>query len=293
MRDLKRPDFLIIGAMKAGTTTVWADLACHPRIFFPVDKEPNSFVDPDVLSPSGRRRLATLYARAKDDQLCGDASTAYSKRPRHEGVAKRAREIMGPDAKIIYIVRNPIERIISQHHHSYATGYYGADINASVREDPCLIAFSQYAMQLEPWYESFGQEAVKVVKFEDYVKNRQAGANEFFTFLGVEPVTLDTSDQTFNRTEGKPVPRGWRAKLVESPLYRGTIRRMLSADMRQRLAGILLPKAPPRPDPPTLSTIDYIIEKVGPDVERLSMLLKKPAPLWDLQATRERFANNR
>lgn len=87
---MRRPDFLIIGAMKAGTTTLYRDLVDHPNIFLPEQKEPNTL----VMYGSDMRRIiddyASLFARSPQDAICGEASTAYTKRPDNEGVAARA-----------------------------------------------------------------------------------------------------------------------------------------------------------------------------------------------------------
>ncbi len=286
---MRVPDFLIIGAMKAGTTTVWADLSNHPRIFFPIDKEPDSFLSDDVLTPFGRRKLAGLYANATDDQLCGDASTSYSKRPRFEGVADRARQVLGPDARVIYMIRDPVQRLISQHYHAYTSKKQGPDINQCVRENPMLIAFSQYAMQLEPWLEAFGEKFVRVMKFETYIANRLTSAASLFRFLGLDPVELATADRVFNQSDSKRVARGGWRTFRSSPVYMKFMRRLLPATWRRAVADVVLPKAPPRPAPPTLETVDYILEHLAPDAERLRVILGRSEPVWDFEAIRRRY----
>ena len=85
-----------------------------------------------------------------------DASTAYSKRPDFEGVPERAVAVLPAGFKVIYMVRHPIERIVSQHHHAHFAGEVGASIDDAVRQHDRFIHYSRYAYQLEPWLEAVG-----------------------------------------------------------------------------------------------------------------------------------------
>src|SRR5262245_34426917 len=85
------PDFLIVGAMKAGTTSLHRDLNLHPQIFLPEEKEPEGLCHDRVLSARGRRRYARLFRPSRAGQMRGEASTAYTKLPEWQGVPARAR----------------------------------------------------------------------------------------------------------------------------------------------------------------------------------------------------------
>ncbi len=90
-----KPDFLVVGAMKGGTTTLYFDLGAHPDLHLPEPKEPEVLVrhaDPAAI----REAYAAHFRNARPGQLCGEASTVYTKRPDHEGVAERARQASGP-----------------------------------------------------------------------------------------------------------------------------------------------------------------------------------------------------
>ncbi|KAA0217288.1 MAG: hypothetical protein DYG94_01360 [Leptolyngbya sp. PLA3] len=268
------PGFLIIGGMKCGSTTLFRDLETNPRIFFPLDKEPENLCRDDVLTPDGLARYEALFARAKPGQVCAEASTAYTKRPDFEGVPSRALRVCGPDLKIIYLVRDPVKRAISHHFHEYARGNMPGDIDQAVREFPSLINYSRYAMQVQPWLETFGRESVCIIRFEDYVSNRVGWCEQICRLLGIEPRSeLIETDKVFNRSENKPVMRGpWRL-VAHNPLYRKLIRPLLSSDIKDRVRGKVLPKAPPRPAPPSEATIAHIRAAVSADQEILRPLL--------------------
>ena len=99
--------------MKAGTTTLYRDLYDHPEVFLPEEKEPDSLAYDDVLTTEGTRTYRGMFAGANDGQLIGEASTSYSKAPFFGDVPSRALRLCGSDLKIIYVVREPFERMVS------------------------------------------------------------------------------------------------------------------------------------------------------------------------------------
>ncbi len=287
------PSLLIIGAMKAGTTTVFRDVELHPGVFFPLDKEPGNLLTNDVLTDAGRRAYERIYARARADQIGADASTTYSKRPTFEGVAKRARAVLGPETAIVYMVREPIARIISQHHHELSAGDFRQDrpeeasIDQCVRTHEHLAAYSRYAWQIEPWRDAFGKDRVRIVRFEDYVRNRAAEATAIWQLAGLDPKPELIDDaKSFNRSDTKRVARGRWKHVVNNPAYRKVVRPLLPRSIKERVRDTVLPKALPKAAPPTPETVDALIAQLTPDVERLGRLMGLPGPAWDLEEVR-------
>src|SRR5690606_18597197 len=129
---LRLPDFLIIGAQKAGTTTLFRDLETHPQIAFSYHKEPHSLCYDQVLTPRGQRRYSDYFVHIKPGQICGEASTGYTRFPQFQGVAERALRVLGPDLRLIYIVRNPVDRVVSHHHHSVSEKGMPASVDDAV-----------------------------------------------------------------------------------------------------------------------------------------------------------------
>src|SRR5690606_39103208 len=105
-------DFLIVGAAKSGSTSLYRDLLRNPAIVFPAGKEPEGLAFDAVLTAAGLAAYAAPFARAQPapEQFAGDASQRYTIRPHYDRCAERALRVLGPQARIIYIVRNPIER---------------------------------------------------------------------------------------------------------------------------------------------------------------------------------------
>ncbi len=281
---MRRPDFLIVGAMKAGTTTLFFDLLQNPAVFMPTDKEPGHLLCDDVCTPGGRRDYEARFKRARADQLCGEASTGYTKLPDYPGVPNRAVRLLGRELKVIYLVREPVARIMSQHHHERSGGRITCGIDEAVRRYPRFIDYSRYAMQITPWLETLGPQQVLILHFESYVENRGATVDDVSRFLGIQPGgdQID-ADAVYNRSGGKPVREGPFEVLRTTALYRSLVRPILSPGVRQSLRRFLLPRAPQHAETPSAQTVEHIIDELAEDVERLRVIMGADEPLWNLE----------
>jgi hypothetical protein len=283
------PDFLVIGSQKSGTTTLYADLDVQPAICMSTIKEPSvllRFSDPHEAAGYYRR---LLLPRPRHQRF-GEASTLYTQLPTYPTVAHRAKTLLGPELGLIYLVRDPVERTISHHYHAYSRGRCGRDINTVVRDDPQFVAHGRYAMQLEPWLREFGAGSLLILRFEDYIRDRPATVRRVGEFLSV-PIEVDRieTDRAFNKSEGNRT-YGRLRPFLSGDLWRMRIRPLIPERLRQRLRDRFLARAPERPPPPTPETIDYLIEQLAPDAERLRAIVGQDQPLWDLEATRARYA---
>lgn len=286
------PHFLIIGAMKAGTTTFYHDLLSHPGIFMPADKEPHALTEDTVLTDEGRAKYAALFDPARPGQKCGEASTGYTKLPDFPGVPHRARAVLGPDLKLIYLMREPIARIISHNHHRFTSGIFKqGDIAGNLRQYPELLNWSRYAMQARAWIDVFGRQALMLIRFEDYVADRRAWIARAQEFIGVQPrPDLVNVDVYYNQSEGKPVMTdAWRAVRRYSG-YRRFLRPLLPSSIKQLLRSMVLPKAPPRPDPPTAEIVAWVIDQLRDDLADLQGLMELSHPVWDMSAVAARYS---
>ena len=278
---MRLPNLLIIGAMKAGTTSLYMDLASHPQGFLAQDKEPHALASDDVLTAAGRERYASLYAKAKPEQLLIDGSTGYAKRPDYERVAERAAAILPPDFKVIYIVRHPLDRIISQHHHEHAIGLVGPDVNQEVRRHERLINYSRYDYQLSPWVEQVGLDRICVLRFEDYVRNRREVLERVCAFLGIAGANqFPEEGMVYNRSQGKPIRNSMWNFVLRTRLYRNILRPLAPVRTRLALRRVLMPKARFQLTPPRPETIEYLRERIRDDVVQLQRRLQIDEPLW-------------
>lgn len=231
------PGFLIIGAMKAGTTTLFEDLSSHPRVFGPIDKEPDILISDQYTKQWAMERYASLFARATKGQLCFEASTGYTKTPQRPAVAERAAEVCGDDLKIIYIVRDPVRRIISHHHHASfarAAGLMAEPLEEALELYPELKDWCRYMMQLRPWVDRFGEDNVAVVPFERYTKDRRGAAELLQRFLGLEPKPeLINTERVANKSSGKVTHSQLTRKLSKGAVYRSVLRPLVPEKLRE------------------------------------------------------------
>ncbi|MFG0284575.1 MAG: sulfotransferase domain-containing protein [Phycisphaerales bacterium JB039] len=286
------PDFLIIGAQKAGTTTLYRDLETHPQIAFSYHKEPHCLCFDRVLTARGRREYEGYFSKIGPEQICGDASTGYTKIPEWTGVPKRAMAVLGDDVRLIYIVRNPVDRAVSHHHHVFSEGLMPASFDEALERDERLIAFGKYAMQAEAWLEVYPAGKLRIIVFEEYLKRRRETIAELQEFLGVAPKPeLVDPESRFNAADQRLAMRGLLREITRSSLYSRTVRRWTGPALRGRIAATLglAHKAPARPAPPRPESVERLLEATRADQARLMQLLGRTAPVWDEQATRQRW----
>jgi hypothetical protein len=211
-----RPDFIIIGAMKCATSTLHEQLALQPGIFMTELKEPNFFSN-DEQYAQGMEWYLSHFAPAKPDDICGESSTHYTKLPTYPQTIDRILQHF-PDVKLIYVMRHPINRLVSQYIHEWTERVISVDINQAVDEYPELIGYSQYSMQLKAYFETFGQDRVLPVFFERMIKHPQEELERVCQFIGYKgkPVWDDQLNAQNVSTERMRQSR-WRDFFVEAP----------------------------------------------------------------------------
>lgn len=184
-----KPNLLIIGAMKASTTLLYEMLPRHPAVWFPSEKEPHYFTRPDYGTPSAYEEYLSLFTRHPSGKsLIGEASTGYTKVPYLGPTPQRIRATLGTP-KLIYIIRDPVQRTISNFKHSFARGWYPRDypISRALIEDPIIVGASLYEHQIHEYEAEFGNGSVHVVIAEELHQRPLRVIREIESFLGIAP----------------------------------------------------------------------------------------------------------
>lgn len=179
-RDL--PDFLIVGAMKCGTTTLAVQLAAQPGVFMTTPKEPNFFSDDEIWA-KGAAWYRSLFAGAAEGDLRGEASTHYTKLPTYPETLDRMGTLLEAP-RIVYMIRNPVERAISHYIHEWTQGEMGDDLVASFTAHPEIIDYGRYGMQIAPFIERFGAANVCLTCLETLTTSPEAEFARIGAFLG-------------------------------------------------------------------------------------------------------------
>ena len=199
-----RPDFFHVGVFKGGSTALYEALRRHPQIFMPFHKEPLYFGD-DLTRRYGRMSLADylrLFRDVKPDQHAGEASTWYL----YSTSAAREIKAFSPDARILVLLRNPVDVMYAQHNQlmfnamepiaDFAEALEAEEDRRAGRRLPewpinvenLFYRHSvRFAEQLERYFEVFGRDRVHVMLFEDLLRDGAGVVRGVLEFLGVDP----------------------------------------------------------------------------------------------------------
>lgn len=177
----KTPEFIIIGAMKSGTSTIDRNLIVHSQIGFTVTKEPNFF------SNNFNKGFDWYLNQFPSDKpILGETSPNYSRLHLYPETVRNMKQF-NPDMKIIYIVRDPIDRIVSHlHHNIYRDRLNSKSVEKELIGNEDYILTSSYFFQIKPYLETFDSRNIKVVLFEDFIKNPTAILKDLCNFLNAE-----------------------------------------------------------------------------------------------------------
>lgn len=202
------PNVIILGAPKCGTTSLHNYLDVHQSIAMSRLKETDFFLEGDGNWGLGLDWYASNFDA--DAPVRGEGSTKYACLPHSEGVAHRMKQIV-PDAKLIYMVRDPFDRIASHYMHAKAAGVEARPFSEAAR-DPLsrYLAASLYATQLESFLEHFDSDQILVESQERMLSDTRGVLARTFEFLGVAPdVDRPEYDRRWEQSEGKG--RAYRA----------------------------------------------------------------------------------
>ncbi len=287
---MRLPDFIIIGAMKCATSTLHEQLAQQPGIVMSTPKEPYFFSNDEVWQ-RGMAWYASLFEHASEDALCGESSTHYTKLPTYPHTVARMREHLPPDVKFIYIMRHPIDRLVSQYIHEWTECVISTPIDEAIDLHPELIEYSRYAMQLEPYFEAFGRERVLPVFFDRLASHPQDELERICRFIGYRgrPRWDETLSEQ-NVSSQRLRKSAWRDFLVDLPGLRTVRRTLVPQAVRDRIKQFWSMKERPQLSPENLrrleATFDADLARLGRWLdlelrcENFKAIARETAPQW-------------
>jgi hypothetical protein len=285
-----RPNFLIIGAAKAGTTTLHEQLKGHPEIFLPEEKDFKYF-DRDDNYSKGWEWYGNYFRNYAGQGRIGEANSEYLF---SEKAAERIYKDLGPEVRLIAIIRNPAERAYSEYLHQKRYGQVDRDFDYYLEEGQkatdksgqrlydIIVGRSQYAAHIEKYLSVFPPDSLKVVILEQLKKDPQAGMNSIFEFLGVQPaeaVTLHQANKAYT-------PRyNWVNNLLlqPNPLRRSLKKAVPSFAVRKKIRAGLKRVNSARKTPMVLTPERRNALMEGPfhdETNKLETLLGIALPEW-------------
>jgi len=280
------PNFFIVGAPKAGTTTLYDYLKDISGIFLSPVKEPKYFSNriPSkkvrfVETVQDKKEYLKLFDKVKDEKILGEASPSYladieSPRLIHE---------VSPNARILITLRDPIERLYSnylmQFRNGRITGTFIEEIkrslNQKIKNKPHLVfETSLYSKNVKRYFEIFGEKQVKIIIFEEWIKNPKKTIEEILNFLGL-PNRISNFQVRKDNVFVAPKER-MSKRLLGSAKLRNIAYKTLSQSSRTSLKKLLVkPSKKPKMEP---TDIKILIQFYKDDVKTLENLLDKKLP---------------
>ena len=272
------PTFVVIGAMKPGTVTLCHYLSDHPDVFIGrggLFGEPNFFVAEDNW-PRGRSWYESLFEGAGTAPAIGECSPSFTFAHVYRGVPERMAQVV-PEARLVYVVRDPIARMQSMYMHQVSAGRERRHADVALLDDRYLGP-SLYGFQLAAFLDHFDRSQVLVIASEVLRDRPREALSAVFEHLAVDPAAVDLDKRLQDhRSIDKPVPRlhdlAWlpRRRVKLNPRWRPDQRTGLTRRLTTRQAHV---------DDSAISAElrDGLAERLAADLRRFEHLLGYEVP---------------
>ncbi|WP_127479585.1 sulfotransferase family protein [Nocardioides pantholopis] len=240
------PELVVVGAMKCGTSALHGYLDAHPEIAMAPEKEVNFFfgpaerpdTDPDTWWVDGQWHRGTAWYVGRFDPaapLRGEASPGYTDPAHPEVPARMAR--VAPHARLVYLVRDPVDRAVSQWRHHRRDGTEPRVLAAAVL-DPAsqYLDRSRYHARIAGFLAHFERDQLLVVAQEDLLRDRRATLRRVFEHVGADPAYWDARlDAGPREPRTDPVPDALRAAVwAEVGADADRLAELVGADLLRR-----------------------------------------------------------
>lgn len=284
------PNLIIIGAPKCGTTSLHHYLGQHPEISMAVPSDPSYPPGTKEMRYFWRddwRERRDWYERhfSTSTPICGEATPGYAQFPFLPSVPERMHSLV-PDAKLIYLVRDPIDRIVS-HWMELRTGREIDPLERYIanadRLDNPIVCASRYALQIRRYLAYFSSSQLLIVDQQDLRAARAATLAGIFKFLGVDAKFTSTDFETERNKRGdKRAISGWkrqvwnRAVIPTGRIVPQSARRRLRTPIERLLASPV--------EPPTVTPIQRsaLVQVLQPEVTELRQLTTQSFSMWSV-----------
>lgn len=291
-KTVKEPNFFIVGAAKCGTTSLANNLRQHPQIFMSPRKEPFYFVK-DAGYKDFNEYMA-LFKSAGDAKAIGEASTGYL----FDEDAPSAIKKQFPDAKIIIMLRNPVDMAFSYWNYMHIIGNESKSFEEAVSElernyrktedfrrtslgwwaSYLYLERALYYSQVKKYFDVFGKEKVRVYILEEFMNNQKGSYRSIFEFLGVDE---DFTPDFKKSNEGGELRSEFIKKLllVKHPF----LKRLMPVDYRAKIKDFFLninikKGNKPELNPETRKKLEAFFRE---DMDKLEDLLDRTIPAWN------------
>lgn len=288
----KLPNFFIVGAPKAGTTSLYYYLKKHPEVYMSPVKEPNYFSYDETVKQSlyhKEKGVGTLQeymqlfeAANGRHKAIGEASVSYLFYP---PVPAKIKELV-PDAKIIMSLRNPVDRAFSHYFMEHKLGYVNDSLEDIVSKKSKhkfahlwyqqYVELGLYYEQVKRYLDTFGKENVRIFIYDELSENMGAMIVELLHFLQIDPSFLPDLEGKYNTYS---TPRNSIIRAIYSQKNLRTLARKIIPDHRvESIKNLFLTRS--KKQDKHDATVDRMHAIFKPDIMQLEKLLHKDLSRW-------------
>jgi len=296
------PNFFVVGAPKAGTTSLYQYLRQIPGIYMSPVKEPNYFCQKQIpenhpyLRPIRKKNeYLSLFNGVKNEKIVGESSPRYLA---DLEVPKIIQQLV-PKALIIASLRDPIERAFSHYLMHVQSGglelsfheELKKELEQGIQKNKANIELQQglYSDSVKRYLDNFGSNQVKIIIFEEWIKNPKKTMEEILKFLRLEDINIDSNFIPSNQYIG--MPSEYTRKLISNKSINLVSKRILTRSTRKFLREKFLLKKQPKPEM-ELEDRKLLVEYYKNDVEQLQNLLGTKLPWMNFQNKNQHSFSN-
>jgi hypothetical protein len=273
------PSFFVIGPPRTGSSWLYKVLSPHALLPSP-SKETRFF---DTHFHRGLKWYAAHYRDTGGNWRRGEVAPTYFA---SDAARERMAQIV-PDAKIVCVFRNPVDRIVSLYRLKRAYGFIPWDFEEALERDPELMDSSRYASRLRRWQRSFGAHRVMAGVYDDLRHDPQAFVDSLADFIAVPRFLLaDWQRRVVHDSDSMTHPRSYYrtrgATLMAEWFKARRLDRVVSAFRQSRLRKLVLGGGAPFP-PISEEMLSRLRAKFKPEVEQLEAMLQRDLSAWKLR----------
>ena len=303
--NTRLPDFLLVGAAKSATSSLYSYLDQHPQIvmasgdeswFFSFFKNPPRYVSPGILSNliSELDAYLKLYDGAEANQILGDACPSYLYT--YEDTIRNIRQLYSEEAlaklKIIISLREPVSRAYSQFYTfkrkvqeplAFAQAIQQDTVKQRIQDNWNIFydypGFGMYSKQVEAFQQAFGKERVLVFLYEDIQADIHAVCRSIYSFLGIDPDFVVDDRIKHNSVTGEPTVKWLVAGLISKNKFKKMISALIPKQLRMLLLYIIVAPLLKR-KPMDENTLKQFSGYFKQDIVKLEELIGRDLSSW-------------